>query len=151
MFVPFGLKFHQKANTTQTLSWLPVDTAAAALSDILFDKAPLQLVYHLENPIRQSWQDVVLVLAEELKIGTDNIVPLETWLEAVASAPDTNNPAKALSVFFKDEFVKMSSGSLVLDTSVARKSSPTLRGTGTVGATTIQGYISYWRKIGILG
>ncbi|MCJ1269495.1 hypothetical protein MMC22_009387 [Lobaria immixta] len=104
-----------------TLSWLPVDSAAKAIAEILFDHLPLQQVYHLENPVRQSWEEVAMLMSRELQIPSSSIIPLERWLDLAASAPGPDNPAASLIQFLRNDFLKMSCGSVVLDTSISRK------------------------------
>ncbi|KAI1499965.1 hypothetical protein F5X99DRAFT_430167 [Biscogniauxia marginata] len=133
-----------------TLSWLPVDSAASSLAEIIFDSRPLHLVYHLENPIRQGWQDVVWMMLKELDIPSNSIIPFQKWLHIVALTPETGNPARKLINFLEAEFSKMSCGSLLLDTSVSRSVSPTLRKIGPVGADDIKAYVAYWRSVKIL-
>ncbi|KAK0658319.1 hypothetical protein QBC41DRAFT_385820 [Cercophora samala] len=134
-----------------THSWLPVDATAAAVVEILFNNNPLQLVYHLENPVRQSWQETIRLLANELEFTPAQVVPFEQWLEGVMSAPDQDNPAKKLSQFFQNEFGKMSCGGIILDTAVARRDSPTLKRMGTIDPDQVRLYIQYWRNCGVLG
>lgn len=43
----------------KTFSWLAADDAAAILVDLAFSPPPDRLVYHVENPVRQSWADIV--------------------------------------------------------------------------------------------
>ncbi|KAL8652659.1 MAG: hypothetical protein Q9210_002553 [Variospora velana] len=131
-----------------TLSWLPVDTAATALLELLFDSQPLRLVYHLENPIRQSWQDVVEVLTEELGILKSKCQALNQWIDLVQSSVDAGNPAKKLATFLGGEFEKMSCGGVILGTEVSRSRATTLRQMGTVSDSTIRAYVQYWVNIG---
>lgn len=135
-----------------TLSWLPVDSAAAAAAEILLGNdsshGSMRLVYHLENPVRQWWQDVVAALCKELQI--DSIVPFEEWLDLVATADDVANPAKKLVDFFSAHFNQMALGELVLDTVAAQGASATLAGMRAVDSSYLQAYISYWRSLGVL-
>ncbi|GKZ23559.1 putative NRPS-like protein biosynthetic cluster [Aspergillus brasiliensis] len=133
-----------------TLSWLPVDTTAAVLLEILFHPAPLRLVYHLENPIRQSWQDVLDVLAVELGISRTSVRPLKEWLELVEGSGDDGNSAKDLVGFLRYEFERMSCGGVVLGTEGTRGVSPTLRRVGAVSDETIRGYVRYWKECGVI-
>ncbi|OJJ68589.1 hypothetical protein ASPBRDRAFT_658998 [Aspergillus brasiliensis CBS 101740] len=133
-----------------TLSWLPVDTTAAVLLDILFHPAPLRLVYHLENPIRQSWQDVLDVLAVELGIPRSSTRPLKEWIELIEGSGDNGNPAKDLVDFLRCEFERMSCGGVVLGTEGTREVSPTLRRVGAVSDGTIRGYVRYWKECGVI-
>ena len=82
----------------------------------------------------------------------ESIIPIQDWLELVDSGPEVEkgNPAKNLVEFLRNDFTKMSCGDLVLDTSVARNSSPTLRKMGPVGSATVRAYVAYWRSINVL-
>jgi hypothetical protein len=129
-----------------------VDLAAASLSEILLPDQPLQPVYHLENPTRQGWQETITTLTNELGIDRGCIVPLEEWLDLVGSGPEAEagNPARNLVEFLRSDFTKMSCGDLVLDTTLARRASSTLRRMGPVGLGTLRGYVAYWRSIKVL-
>lgn len=75
----------------QTLSWLPVDLAATSLSEILLTHHPLNLIYHLENPVRQSWHEILTTLASQLGISRE-FLPFDKWLDRVgAIAADTED------------------------------------------------------------
>lgn len=96
----------------QTLSWLPVDVTAASLSDILLSQAtkastanrsrespelqPLFPVYHLENPVRWPWNDVLDVLGSRLKQKSAEqglelpLVPYSNWLDRVTHRGESN-------------------------------------------------------------
>ncbi|KAK1635917.1 hypothetical protein BDP81DRAFT_450746 [Colletotrichum phormii] len=133
-----------------TLSWLPVDLAAEALAEILFHQEPSRAVYHLENPVRQSWEEVVRLLSEELRISSSSIVPLETWLNLMETMPGPGNPAAGLARFLREDFVKMSCGLVVLDTSNSRNASSTMANMTSVGESSIKAYVSYWKSIKLL-
>jgi hypothetical protein len=134
----------------QTLSWLPVDSAGQALSEILFHGEPLKLVYHLENPMRQSWEHTVTLLSEELQIPSSSIVPLDQWLDHVQSAPRPENPAANLIHFLRNDFLKMSCGSVILDTGASRSVSQTMAHMDQVGDDSIRAYVNYWKSIKLL-
>ncbi|KXH44028.1 hypothetical protein CSIM01_12181 [Colletotrichum simmondsii] len=133
-----------------TLSWLPVDLAAEALSEILFHQEPLSAVYHLENAARQSWEEVVRLISEELRISSSSIIPLETWLDLVDALPGPGNPASGLTQFLREDFAKMSCGFVVLDTSNSRNVSSTMANMTSVGEESIRSYVSYWKSIKML-
>ncbi|KAJ5512744.1 NRPS-like enzyme [Penicillium fimorum] len=133
-----------------TLSWLPVDSAAQALSEILFHRDPLQLVYHLENPTRQSWEHTVTLLSKELQIPSSSIVPLDQWLDHIQSAPGPDNPAASLIQFLKNDFLKMSCGSVILDTISSCSVSQTMVHMDQVGDDYIRAYVNYWKSIKLL-
>ncbi|KAI1367018.1 hypothetical protein F5Y08DRAFT_350351 [Xylaria arbuscula] len=133
-----------------TLSWLPVDTLATAIADIVLSERPLDLVYHLENPIRQSWQEMVAMLTKKLGMPASSIIPFEEWIDVINSLPEEGNPARALAEFLKANFQKMSCGEVILDTAVSRRASCTMRATRTVGDEQVKAYVEYWRKVGVL-
>ncbi|KAI1385748.1 uncharacterized protein F4822DRAFT_432601 [Hypoxylon trugodes] len=136
---------------TLTLSWLPVDIAVEALSEITFSSSPLHLVYHLENPVRRGWQEVVKLLTKELGIPRNSIIPLRRWLDLNTSTLNKANPTAGLSDFIEKEFPKMLCGKIILDTSFSRAVSPTMRRVGAVDDDkSLRTYVSYWRRIGIL-
>ncbi|KAK2014649.1 putative NRPS-like enzyme [Colletotrichum eremochloae] len=133
-----------------TLSWLPVDSAAEALAEILLHQDPLHPVYHLENPARQSWEEVTRLISEELQISSSSIVQLDHWLNLVEAFPKPNNPAAGLIHFLRNDFSKMSCGYVILDTSVSRSASSTMASMKPIKESIIRGYVSYWRRIKLL-
>ncbi len=165
---------------TQTLSWLPVDLAAASVSEILLTPHPLNLIYHLENPVRQSWHDMLTVLASQLDISRE-FVPFDKWLDRIgAIAADTKDcgadsksnglnhdnsvgppavegtsassqaPPHMLADFFRHDFQHMAGGDVIMDTAGARSVSPTLRNSDVVKANVVKRYVEEWRRMGIL-
>lgn len=156
-----GVRFHYLIafNTVagltilQTLSWLPVDLAAHTICDILLTDHPVEPIYHLENPVRQSWHDCLSVLASELGMSKDDFLPFDEWLEKVCAVPDhaaSEAPVKPLSEFFEEDFERMSSGMVILTTDNAKKVSSTFRNLRPVGGELIAAYISRWRDCGFL-
>ena len=130
-----------------------MDCAAETLSELLLTTHPTNIVYHLENPIRQSWRDVLTVLAAQMNIPNADLLPFDNWLEAVCAITDgvtDENPAKKLAEFFKMDFIHMACGNVILDTKRAREVSPTLRGMGTISNETIAAYVDHWRSVGFL-
>ena len=130
-----------------------MECAAEAMSDILLNEYTNNLVYHLENPIRQPWHDTLAVLASILDLPNTEIIPFNDWLKKICALGDdlTNeNPAKKLTEFFERDFKHMACGNVILDTSKTRTVSPILRTLRAVSPEVIASYICYWRKIGYL-
>ncbi|KAF7554687.1 hypothetical protein G7Z17_g2694 [Cylindrodendrum hubeiense] len=134
-----------------TLSWIPVDDAAAVISDITFSASVPPLVQHLENPVRQAWSDVVDVIGQQLNLPKANIT-FEEWIDKVVSAggEEDDYPVRKLHAFFKLSFQAVACGHVILDTAVARTSSSTLRNLTAIDDATIQGYIRHWKDISYL-
>lgn len=72
---------------------MPVNRAAAVIAELLFSSG-FQPIYHMENPSRQSWRDVLENLASILNSNNDKahcqpqpellpITPFATWLSRV--------------------------------------------------------------------
>ena len=91
-----------------------------------------------------------MLMSRELQIPSSSIIPLQRWLDLVASAPGPGNPAASLTQFLRNDFLKMSCGSVVLDTSISRNVSSTMANMGPVGENSIRAYISYWRRMKLL-
>ena len=124
-----------------------MDRAARVSMDVLLGAGPRELVYHLENPVRQSWPDMCTVLERNLSMKTPSRLPFKEWLMRFS---ETKEASRALMEFFEDYFLQMSSGSLVLDTKAARNISCTLESTGDVDLGTVGKYVEFWTSIGFL-
>lgn len=115
--------------------------------DILLKPGPRQLVYHLENPVRQSWPDMCTVIEHQLSLKSSSRLPFKDWLKRFS---ETKEASQDLMQFFQDYFLHMSNGSLVLDTKATRLVSRTLRSTGDVDLDTVREYLEFWRRTGNL-
>lgn len=143
----------------QTLSWIPVDTAAATVVDIIFQSGNLKsTVYHLENPIRQSWYSMLAVLSRVLYAHDDAslwnklpIIPFEDWLAKVRAEPDIErNPAARLIDFLEKDFGTLGTGNLVLDTKRTLEVSENLREVGEVDEGLVESYVACWKAMEFL-
>lgn len=142
------------------LSWTPVDAVASILAELALDTGPYTSaagttypIYHIDNPVRQPWKDMIPVLAHALGIPLAHVVPFNEWVRRVRHFPgsvDKDNPAYKLIDFLDENFLRMSCGGLLLDTSHARQHSPTLAAQGPVSEETAEGYIRYWKRTGFL-
>ncbi|KAK5633281.1 hypothetical protein RRF57_008995 [Xylaria bambusicola] len=139
------------------LSWTPVDTVAATLVDLVSADQPYA-VYHIDNPIRQPWEETLSILADAMDIPQDNVIPLQDWIQRVkertkdigAREHEGDNPAILLIDFLEDNFVRMSCGGLLLDTAKTREHSPALAGCGPVGEDVARLYVRSWKETGFL-
>ncbi|KAJ1323107.1 phthiocerol/phenolphthiocerol synthesis type-I polyketide synthase C [Microdochium nivale] len=158
--IPFLLKSSQTLRCLPqlkgTLSWTPVDVVAGTLADLVMsaDTSPWP-IYHIDNPVRQLWADILPILAESIQIGLGDgnevrQVPFQQWLKLVqsapASGPDGPNPACLLVDFLQDEFERMSCGGLELETAHTQEHSLTLARTGPVDDVLVRKYISEWKR-----
>ncbi|KAE8146578.1 hypothetical protein BDV25DRAFT_143578 [Aspergillus avenaceus] len=135
------------------LSWTPVNDVAATLSDLLVGTASPYPIYHIDNPVRQEWKEMIPVLADSLGVPRANVVPFPEWVKRVRTFPgsvEVDNPAYKLIEFLDGNFLRMSCGGLLLETKKAREHSPTLAGVGPVSAEVARKFISAWRESGFL-
>ena len=137
-----------------TLSWCPVNHVAATLGELLFSSsinAP-RPIYHIENPSRQPWPKMTEILANALGIPRSNVIPFNRWLDSVRRypGPSTDNPAAQLAGFFDADFIRMTCGGLVLDTTKSREHSSTLRKMEPVDQELVMKYIGAWKKARVL-
>ncbi|KHN98032.1 Beta-ketoacyl synthase [Metarhizium album ARSEF 1941] len=160
--VPFLIKSSQTLGILPDLpghlAWAPVDAVAGAAVDILTlpDTVQAHPVYHIDNPSRQSWSEMISMLRKALGIPRHNVVPFADWIKAVRinaqrnNGPDGENPASMLADFFEHDFVHMSCGVMVLGTDKACEHSATLRNLGPVTEALLGSYIRAWQKVGFL-
>jgi hypothetical protein len=130
-----------------------VNDVAATLSDLLLSNTDPSRIYHVENPARQPWAEMVSILAELLSIPQTSIIPFENWLEKVREYPgssNNDNPAQRIMEFFDDHFLRMACGGLVLDTTRSRAHSKTLASAQPINADLVKKYVSSWKSMGFL-
>ena len=135
------------------LSWTPVNDVAATLGDLLLADNTPHPIYHIDNPVRQPWRDMISALADALDIPRDNVIPFNEWVKRVRNFPgsvERDNPAAKLIGFLDADFTRMACGGLLLDTSNSREHSETLTNVGPVSEDTARGYVQAWKKMGFL-
>ena len=135
------------------LSWTPVNDVAATLGELLVQDNTPYPIYHIDNPVRQTWQDMIPVLADALGIPRQNTVDFEEWVRRVRNFPgsvELDNPAFKLIEFLDGNFLRMSCGGLLLGTEKAREHSSTLANLGPVSDDVARKYVQAWRDMGFL-
>ncbi|KAL4892832.1 hypothetical protein BDV59DRAFT_208015 [Aspergillus ambiguus] len=134
------------------LSWTPVNDVAATLAELLLSDKDTYPIYHIDNPVRQDWSDMVRVLAGELNIPFSCIIPFSKWARYVKAFDGTkeDNPAIILVDWLEENFERMSCGGLLLRTCHAQEHSPTLAHVGPIGYQVVHKYLQSWRDMGFL-
>ncbi|KAL6304984.1 hypothetical protein BKA93DRAFT_731865 [Sparassis latifolia] len=132
-------------------SWIPINRASQAFIELLFSPWSCP-VYHLENPSRQPWSEALEVYASELKLSSpDQTLPYLQWLDKVRENPDTvANPSVKIMPFLESEFLRMATGQVVLDMSIAKTMSPSLKACGPLEPSHLLRYVKFWRDEGFL-
>ena len=135
-------------NLRGELSWTPVDIIAAVLGELLFSEKAAGPVYHIDNPVRQRWENATPIILEELGIPLQGLVSFQEWLNKVRRYPgpaEPDNPAVKLVDFLEADFERMSCGGLLLDTTKTCEISQTMRQQGPVSNELIRKYIRAWK------
>lgn len=122
------------------------------MSDLLLSPSPVNLVYHVENPVRQDWTAVMTAIANELGHPPSCFVEFEEWARLVGEKTSANHQhgTDVLMDFLLKEFQRMSAGGLVLDTTRAREVSTTLGNANGVSVKTIAKYVRAWKTSGLI-
>ncbi|RAH52505.1 NAD(P)-binding protein [Aspergillus piperis CBS 112811] len=113
-----------------TLSWMPVDDAAAVFCEILLALHPLAPVCQVENPIRQAWSDLLDTVGPVLGLSTR--IPFDEWLAAVVEAAETEGSTRRYPV-------------LKLKAFFARLFQPAMR---AVEDEVVLKFVQHWKDIG---
>lgn len=135
------------------LSWCPVDDTAVALGELLVSNVQPYPIYHIENPSRQPWREMILVLAAALDIPRSNIIPFQEWVQRVRQFPgsmEADNPSGRNVEFFDQNFVLLACGGMILDTAKSTEHSRTLRARGPISDDLVRKYIRSWKEMGFL-
>jgi hypothetical protein len=97
---------------------------------------------------------MITVLSDALNIPQANVIPYGQWLQQVRQCPPdlaaSENPAARLLGFFETEFLRMSCGGMILDTTHSREHSATLKGLGAIDRELVMKYIQAWKDSGFL-
>lgn len=140
---------------------MPVNRAAAVIAELLFSSG-FQPIYHMENPSRQSWRDILENLASILNSNNDKaqpqhsqplpIIPFATWLSRVQELGNDQEHNYALKVmpFLEHDFIRIASGVVILGMTNAKLDSPTLVNSAALDRKHLEEYCDYWRKQGFL-
>jgi acyl transferase domain-containing protein/thioester reductase-like protein/acyl carrier protein/SAM-dependent methyltransferase len=140
------------------LSWTPVDEVASTLVDLVtlpMTDTPYS-IYHIDNPIRQAWKEMIPLLAEALGIPSADAIPFDDWVQRVKNhqcqveGPEGENPAILLIDFLDANFLRMSCGGLLLETKKAREHSRTLANVGPVSDKVAKLFVESWKQTGFL-
>jgi hypothetical protein len=109
-------------------------------------------VYHIDNPVRQPWEELLPVVARELGVPPQGVVAFGQWVRRVRRFPGAvdDNPAARLVDFLDDNFVRMSCGGLLLETKNTCMHSPTLSAVGPVSDGLVKKYVDWWKQAGFL-
>lgn len=126
---------------------------AATLGELLLNPTLAYPIYHIENPKRQSWRDMIAVFADLLHLPRGKIIPFDEWIRRVrdsSSVSVSENPAIMLSDFFDTDFMRMSSGGVIMNTDHSVEHSATLRDMRPVSRDIVAKYVQRWRDDGFL-
>lgn len=160
--LPFVIKSAQTLRAWPDLhgimQWVPVDLSAAVMADLILNPAADHSVYHVDNPVGQSWQAVNSVMVRALGIPDEkeSLVPLKEWVRRVRTSPlmaETDNPAArpGMPDWLETNFERLACGGLILDTKWVKEHSGCMaRDVGPVSDEVVVRFVDYWKKVGFL-
>src|SRR6266704_584198 len=108
---------------------MPVDRVAFCVVELLLSQRFLP-VYHIENPCRQPWKEIMQAMTEmlckSLRQSEIALISYGEWLRRVRRlGNEPENVAFPLLVFFEKDFLRLATGGVVLDTLRATEDSIT--------------------------
>ncbi len=120
------------------------------MSEFLFSTdMPCSSAIHLENPVRQPWSHILTTFASRLGLSSasSELVSFSDWLKLVEDhdRPE-ENPCVKIVPFLEEEFLRMATGQVVLDTTMATTISKTLADSKEVEEETLIKYVDYWKE-----
>ncbi|KAH9937867.1 acetyl-CoA synthetase-like protein [Epithele typhae] len=144
-----------------TVSWVPIDVAAAALVDFVVGSSPAPspakreaTVFHLAAPRPVAWRDIALSMAKCLGVPR---VPASEWHAKVrAYANDAQvSGARAASHESARELVEFLGSAMqgrepTVATARAVEASKTLRDMRPLGGEDVERWIEHWKRVGFL-
>nr|ALP31888.1 polyketide synthase 12 [Diaporthe helianthi] len=148
-----------------TLAWTPVDDIAGSLADLVLVgvgkdvEEPCYPIYHIDNPMRTPWREMMTVLADELGLDLHkHAIPFDEWVQRVTkhgpgafnTTFGAENPAFLLIDFLEANFERVSCGGLLMDTCHTQEHSPTMRGVEPFSHDLTRLFIQKWRDSGFL-
>lgn len=139
-------------NLSGEMSWTPVNLVAGTVADLLLANKTPHPVYHIDNPVRQPWSEVLPVLAAELGVPEGSMMPFTEWVQRVRTFPGSleDNPAGRLIDFLDGNFIRMSCGEMILETKKACEDSVTLNAVRPVDLAVVTKYLDWWKRTGFL-
>ncbi|TBU53497.1 acetyl-CoA synthetase-like protein [Dichomitus squalens] len=134
-----------------TVSWVPIDIASAALLEMLYSDEP---ILHLTSPKPASWNDVFQPIAKKIAVP---LVSTAEWLEKLKESAraanevqlqtDTHESAHTLIIFFE---ASLSNKEVLFATHKASAASHTLARLGPLGEPDALRWVAYWESVGFL-
>ncbi|WWD19982.1 hypothetical protein CI109_104455 [Kwoniella shandongensis] len=134
-------------------SWLPVDLAAQAITEIVTDDCPHRpLVYHVVHPLLVEWDDVLDGL-DSAGLQFERVPPVE-WLKRIEASDEDleQNPSRKMlsmwqAAYRKDAVLRPEP---LIETTNAQASSATLRDIMPIDSEQIRKMVVAWRRTGFL-
>ncbi|KAJ7638204.1 putative polyketide synthase [Roridomyces roridus] len=134
-----------------TVSWIPIVTAAAAVVDMRHPTA-MDDTYHLVHPKPTTWNAIMEPMASMLDVP---LVPYREWYARLKAADGDITALRLLDYFhlgLKTHMNRESMGLLpkVVSSKGSRASETLINTTRSLGADDVRSWVEYWRGIGYL-
>ncbi|KAI8139176.1 hypothetical protein BJV82DRAFT_660202 [Fennellomyces sp. T-0311] len=127
------------------IDWLPVDFAATSIVDIMLGEKLDQSFYHIVNPQRVTWSDVLEAM--QMCGMKFEVVQPEEWVQALSKHQD--NPAYRLLSFFETHFRSSGETKMPLwQTQGTVEAAPCLAASPPFSSALLQKYLAFWQDVG---
>ncbi|KAI9266000.1 male sterility protein-domain-containing protein [Sporodiniella umbellata] len=140
---------HKVPRLPINVDWLPVDCAAAVITDIMLRTAHMQpseenSVYNVVHPDTQSWSEVLRII-ESCGISSE-VVDFDSWKNSIAE--DATNPAYRLMGFY-EVGIQIKNPTPSWETTRTEKFCQALSQLPKLDSDLLKKYLSYWRSVDV--
>ncbi|KAI9030907.1 hypothetical protein CLU79DRAFT_694734 [Phycomyces nitens] len=147
MFVGGGNIMKIMPNLDTIIDWIPIDHAASSIVDIMLKTSdnPVSVeesVYHIVNPHRVSWKDILEAMKESGM--TFETVSAKQWVDELAK--DDKNPAFKLMSFYENN-LNDSFKMPIWDTEKTISLSPVIDQSPVFDNNLFSKYILHWKSV----
>lgn len=148
-------KIPRTLGVQDVVDWVPVDTAAQIIVDIVHSRARTQAdqkldVFHLVNPETASWEQLVPAVQEYYAASGTEIeaVDFKNWISALKALPMTQEEMQRVPglklLDFYEGLASAQGGLPRLATTHTAESSETLKGLGPINRNMIVNWLKQW-------
>ena len=108
-------------------------------------KDAARLFYHVENPCRQPWSDMLHEAGKLLGLPIAKDISFTQWIDQFEANEElmSDSTARELMPFFRGDFTRLGMGVIAMDTQHASCASPSLNTFGPVTAHLLDKYIGH--------
>ncbi|OBZ90412.1 Linear gramicidin synthase subunit D [Choanephora cucurbitarum] len=143
MFIGGGSLMHKMPQLDTVIDWISVDYASASIKDLMLQDST-HSIYHIVNPHRIHWSDVLQAM-KEAGMSFD-IVSTAEWIEALNQ--DQSNPCYRLISFYEANFKNSHFKMPIWKTEETQMLAPVIDRSPVLDAQLFRKYLTHWQSVG---